>query len=214
MVAVLGAGTALAGSWVVVEAVGEVPGWEARAFELVNDLPGTLWPVVWPPMQLGSMAGSLAAVSGTYAVSRDRRLTLATLAASQTAYWTANLVKAVVSRARPGALLLDVRVREHVSGLGYVSGHTAVATALATALAPSVPRPWRVVAFGLATLVGLARIYAGAHLPLDVIGGAGLGVLAGTLARWAFGLGGAGLPPSDEISALEDVESDPAREDR
>ena len=44
-------------------------------------------------------------------------------------------------------------------------------------------------------LGAVARVYAGAHLPLDVIGGAGLGLLAGTFSRWAFGLGGEGLPP-------------------
>jgi membrane-associated phospholipid phosphatase len=37
-------------------------------------------------------------------------------------------------------------------------------------------------------------VYAGAHLPLDVVGGAGLGLLLGTLSRWALGLGGEGLP--------------------
>ena len=31
----------------------------------------------------------------------------------------------------------------------------------------------------LAVLVGVARVYVGAHLPLDVVGGAALGVLAG-----------------------------------
>jgi undecaprenyl-diphosphatase len=46
-------------------------------------------------------------------------------------------------------------------------------------------------------IVGFARIYSGAHLPLDVVGGAGLGLLSGTLARWALGLGGEGLPPRE-----------------
>jgi hypothetical protein len=40
-----------------------------------------------------------------------------------------------------------------------------------------------------------SRACTQAHLPLDVVGGAGLGVLCGTLSRWAFGLGGEGLPP-------------------
>jgi undecaprenyl-diphosphatase len=74
-----------------------------------------------------------------------------------------------------------------------------VAFALAAVLAPSLPRRWRPVAFGLATVVAAARVYAGAHLPLDTIGGAGLGLLAGTLSRWAFGLGGEGLPPRASV---------------
>jgi membrane-associated phospholipid phosphatase len=43
-------------------------------------------------------------------------------------------------------------------------------------------------------VVGFGRIYGGVHLPLDVVGGAGIGLLFGTLTRWALGLGGEGLP--------------------
>jgi undecaprenyl-diphosphatase len=39
----------------------------------------------------------------------------------------------------------------------------------------------------VAALVGVARIYYGAHLPLDVLGGAGLGILCGLVASVAFG---------------------------
>jgi undecaprenyl-diphosphatase len=35
------------------------------------------------------------------------------------------------------------------------------------------------VAYALATLVGLARIVYGVHFPLDVVGGAALGVMCG-----------------------------------
>jgi undecaprenyl-diphosphatase len=57
-----------------------------------------------------------------------------------------------------------------------------------------MPRPARPVAFAGAAVVGFARIHGGAHLPLDVVGGAGIGLLLGTLTRWALGLGGEGLP--------------------
>ena len=79
-------------------------------------------------------------------------------------------------------------LHETAGGFGYVSAHTAVAVALAAAIAPSFPRAAQVVAVVLAVLVGFARIYAGAHLPLDVVGGAGLGLVCGTLARIAFGV--------------------------
>ena len=128
-------------------------------------------------------------------VGRNLRLTLAALTATLAAWWAAKGVKALVSRGRPGVLLDGVRLHEHASGLGYVSGHTAVAFALAAVVAPSLPSRWRPVVFAAAVVVAFARVYAGAHLPLDVVGGAGLGMLAGTLSRWAFGLGGEGLPP-------------------
>jgi membrane-associated phospholipid phosphatase len=194
VVAVLGGSAVLAGTWVVVAVNHGVPGWEQDIFEWVNDLPDALWPVVWGPMQVGSLAGSLVVVAVTFVATRQRRLTLTALAASQVAWWSAKLIKGLVSRGRPAALLADVKLRESASGVGYVSGHSAVAFALATVLAPSLPRAWRPVAFALASVVAAARMYSGAHLPLDVVGGAGLGVLSGTLLRWAFGLGGEGLP--------------------
>lgn len=194
IVAILGGAVLLATSWVLVAADARVPEAESIVFHWVNDLPDLLWPVIWGPMQLGSFVGSLVVVGVVGIVSRNLRLTLAALVASQAAYWLASAIKRSVTRGRPAALLKSVDLREHAAGLGYVSGHTAVAFALATVVAPSVPRVWRVPIFLAAAVVGFARIYSGAHLPLDVIGGAGVGILVGTLSRWAFGLGGEGLP--------------------
>ncbi len=192
--AVLGGAAVLCGSWVVVSFQATVPRWEERVFRGINDLPDAVWPVAWVPMQLGSLAGSVLVASLTAALARDRRLAIALFGASQAAWWTGKAVKVLAARGRPAALLSDVRLREAARGLGYVSGHAAVAFALASAVAPSAPRRWRPAAFGVATVVGAARVYAGAHLPIDVIGGAGLGVLSGTWGRWLLGLGGAGVP--------------------
>jgi hypothetical protein len=68
-------------------------------------------------------------------------------------------------------------------GLGYVSGHSAVAFALATVASPFLGRRARRVAWTLAGLVCVARIYVGSHLPLDVVGGAARS--AGPPAPWS-----------------------------
>jgi membrane-associated phospholipid phosphatase len=39
-----------------------------------------------------------------------------------------------------------------------------------------LPRRWAVVAFVLASLNAVARVYLGAHNPLDVVGGAAVGL--------------------------------------
>ena len=47
-------------------------------------------------------------------------------------------------------------------GLGFVSGHAAVAFALATVVSPYVRREWRWVPFALAAVVAVARVHVGA----------------------------------------------------
>jgi undecaprenyl-diphosphatase len=48
-------------------------------------------------------------------------------------------------------------------------------------------RRGKIAVYGLATLVAVSRIYVGAHLPLDVVGGALLGTLLGWL--WYLAVG-------------------------
>jgi undecaprenyl-diphosphatase len=44
-----------------------------------------------------------------------------------------------------------------------------------------LPRRWAVVAFVLAALNAMARVYLGAHNPLDVVGGAAIGLAIAAL---------------------------------
>lgn len=69
------------------------------------------------------------------------------------------------------------------TGLGYLSGHAAVSTALVLATLPHLGRRARWLALAAAPTVGLSRIFVGAHLPLDVVGGASLGVLVDGASR-------------------------------
>ena len=61
----------------------------------------------------------------------------------------------------------------------FPSGHAATAFACATVIAWASPR-LAVPAFVLAALVAWSRVYVGVHWPLDVLGGAALGVLVAT----------------------------------
>lgn len=155
---------------------------EARWFHAVNRLPSAAYPVVWPVMQAGSLGGVVAAAAGAAAVQRP---TLATrlLVAGTAAWLGAKGIKHLVRRGRPGTTLPEWRTRGRPqTGLGYPSGHAAVAATLATIAAPSVPPRWRPVLWTAAATTALGRVYVGAHLPLDVVGGAALGHAVGSVA--------------------------------
>jgi undecaprenyl-diphosphatase len=63
----------------------------------------------------------------------------------------------------------------------------AVATALGFILARALPKRYRRVVWGSVFVVGLARIFVGAHLPVDVAGGFLVGWLAYCLTQLALG---------------------------
>jgi undecaprenyl-diphosphatase len=162
---------------------GEVSALEERAFRAANALPDAAHGPVWVVMQGGSLAG-VWVVAGATALAGRRELS-ARLAVAGTVVWGfCKLIKHDIQRGRPGAHLLNVVVRgAPQSGLGFPSGHTAVAFTLAGVAAPSLPLAGRVVAYSAAGIVGLARQYVGAHLPVDVAGGFAIGVAVAAVAH-------------------------------
>lgn len=77
----------------------------------------------------------------------------------------------------------------------FPSGHATVAFACATVLARAAPR-LAVPLYALAALIAWSRVYVGVHYPLDVAGGAVLGVLVATgLLMLAAGLRRSGRSP-------------------
>jgi len=158
---------------------------ERRAFELVGRLPRGVAPGLWAVMQAGSLAAVFVAAGIALGARRPRLA--ADLAASGTTAWVAaKPVKRVVRRGRPEALLPGVVVYGRPqSGLGFPSGHAAVAAAMMTAAAPHLSPPARAAGWAVVGLVATARMYVGAHLPLDVAGGLLLGWTVGSAVRLA-----------------------------
>ena len=159
-------------------ALSGVPAWEQQIFEWLHGMPRAVDYVLWLPMQAGSAwAPPVAAFIG-WRLTRSWRPTAGALVAGWGGWWLAKVVKAQVERGRPANELPEGVVRDTAitDGLGFVSGHSTVAFACAAVLSPYLSGKWRVFAYGLAGTVGLSRVVVGAHLPMDVIGGAALGL--------------------------------------
>ncbi len=148
---------------------------ETDVFRLVNDLPGFFYPPLWVVMQAGNVL-AVAVLAGLAASGRRYRLAVSLALAGGLAYLAALLVKQNVHRGRPADLLPGVRGHGPAAhGLGFVSGHAAVAAALAAVAIPYLPRWGRRVTWTVVVLVCLSRVYVGAHLPWDVVAGAAIG---------------------------------------
>jgi undecaprenyl-diphosphatase len=101
-----------------------------------------------------------------------------------------NIIKLVISRQRPPADL--VHILNPTTGFSYPSGHavffTWLAFMLAFALAPRVHPTYRPILWIAAAIVivltCLARVWAGAHWPSDVLGGVLLGIGWSAFVLW------------------------------
>jgi membrane-associated phospholipid phosphatase/tRNA A-37 threonylcarbamoyl transferase component Bud32 len=160
---------------------------EADLFRLLNDLPDAWIGLLWPVMQMGNILAVPVAAAGALAYRRFR-LAAEICIAGGGVWLLAKVIKTVIVRPRPAVLLAGVHVRgAPAGGSGYLSGHAAVAVALATLLSPYVGRRSRRVLWALAGVVCVSRLYVGAHLPLDVLGGAALGWGVGALTHLLLG---------------------------
>lgn len=162
---------------------------EARVFRAVNDLPDSLSPVMQGAQLLGVLVvGPLVAVVAL--VLRRWRLAVAALLVTAGKLVTERIVWEVVQRSRPGTTIPDAVIRGDTpaAGISFVSGHVMLTTALAWVVVPYLRGPWRAVPWAIAALVAFARVYLGAHAPLDVVGGIALGLMLGGAANLAVGV--------------------------
>lgn len=105
---------------------------------------------------------------------------------------SSGLIKHLVHRLRPSQTD-DLKALVHIvndyrGGLyGFVSSHAA--NAVGFALLSSMlfkQRFYTVAVFSWAVLISYSRIYLGVHYPLDIVGGAIVGVVAALICYWAI----------------------------
>jgi undecaprenyl-diphosphatase len=168
---------------------GRLPAWERQAFRALNGLPGWLYRPMWLVQTLGVLAIPLVLAGAAVLWRRWRLAAALALLVPLKLFVELRVVKQLVERGRPGqtepgAILHNVPP----AGLSFPSGHAIVVFGIAVLLAPYLRGPWRLAAFALALLTCLARVYLGAHNPLDVAAGAGLGLLLGGLLTLLVGV--------------------------
>jgi len=164
-----------------------VPTWELNLTEWINDAPDATATVLYPVMQAGTVGGPVVVAIAIAVFKRDWLLSAGTVAAGLVAWFAAKGVKRIVERDRPASFTPELIVREgDGTGLGYVSGHSAVAASTAIMVIVALPPRWRPLAVAVAFLVGLGRVVHGVHLPADLVGGWSLGVLIALGTLWVL----------------------------
>ena len=162
---------------------------ELAVFRAINELPEALSGPMQGAQLLGVLAvGPVAAVVA--AVLRRWRLALACLLVTAEKLVAERIVWEVVSRSRPGTTIPDAIVRGSTptAGASFVSGHVVLVTGLAWVITPYLRGRWRVAPWVVVALVAFARLYLGAHAPLDVLGGLALGLVVGGVANLVVGI--------------------------
>jgi undecaprenyl-diphosphatase len=141
------------------------------------------------PMWIASAVGQgglvwIAIAAAVAARQRRRCLFTVVLLALLLGSTTANsIVKPAVHRTRPFDELPGTVIGGRPNDASFPSGHSATAFAAAMALSrvePAGAPVW----WALAALIAFSRVYLGVHYPLDVLGGAALGIACGGLAIW------------------------------
>ncbi len=106
-----------------------------------------------------------------------RMLGLLLIAGLTVQYFTVNILKELITRPRPIETLRDVTLIVETAGFSLPSGHATNAFMAAYLFSSVFKR--HIVFYGLALMVGISRVYLGAHYPLDVLAGMAVGIAIG-----------------------------------
>lgn len=196
-VALVVGGLAVAGACAAVAAGGQVGPTERAAFHALNDLPGALTPALWVAQLSGVIVVPLLLAVAALCLRRGWLALALALVAPLKLLIEHAVVKELVQRQRPGTSICNgdstcATFRDvPLEGLSFVSGHAIITWAVAVLLWTHLAGRWRWLPVSVAVLNGIARIHLGAHAPLDILGGAGIGVALGAALAIAVARGDA-----------------------
>ena len=158
---------------------------DRNAATLVQKLPASLEPLMSLATAVGEpvvLFTSGAAVALIGLVRKDYKLLQIELLAVA-AFCTNVTLKHAVHRARPDTMFVEsMKLQSYSFPSGHAFGSTVFYGLLAYLANSRLAAPWSYVVAGLLAvlivLIGLSRIYLGAHFPSDVVVGWALGLLA------------------------------------
>lgn len=185
--AVSGVGLAVAAASIGAARRDDIPRWEVRVFHAVNGLPGWLYWILWPPMQLGNLVvGTLVGLVIAW-VAREPAVAVGVILAMVLKLVTERIVRREMKaylavRERPGTSQDGAVLRGGdvpAVGASFPSGHVILVAAIGCVVAPTLPPAWVWAPFLATAVVMIGRVYVGAHNPLDVTAGLGAGLLLG-----------------------------------
>lgn len=149
----------------------------------INDLPSSLLPLMQSITWLGNVPTliGVAVIWSGVELARKRRDRAVAMLASLVSLPLFLIIKETVRRSRPVlSLVSKVGFHGYSFPSGHATGSAAVYGVLSFMVARELPSPWNRVASSIAIivviLIGVSRVYLGAHFPTDVIGGWLLGL--------------------------------------
>jgi undecaprenyl-diphosphatase len=169
---------------------GTVGSFERSVFLFVNGWPDSWRPVIYVFQLLGVLGAPLV-VAAVAVILRRWRLALGLLLLVPIKLLVEkDVLKALVHRDRPGTTIPGAVLRNVPSaGQSFPSGHAIITFGVVALLVPYLRHRWQLlVVVALAVLNALARVYLGAHAPLDVLGGAFAGITIGALLAFLLGV--------------------------
>ena len=157
--------------------------WAFLIFNVRGPRPAWLDRVMSGFTQIGSAIAALG-IALVLLLAGERLLAYELFLGTLTLWLVVELVKFYIHRARPFIRLTQARIVGYrARGRSFPSGHTSQTFFMATLMAQHFHASlWLVfLLYTMAVLVGMTRMYVGAHYPRDVLAGAILGTAWGLL---------------------------------
>ncbi|MDF2460773.1 MAG: Phosphoesterase PA-phosphatase related protein [Candidatus Saccharibacteria bacterium] len=206
-------GLLVAGLMTLTVALGSLAWFDRWMTRAVNRLPEALHPFFTVIAAIGHWPSVIvvAFAVATIEAADKRWMRAGVMLGSLLALPTFYAVKELVQRARPVTEFVTAHgLHDYSFPSGHTTGSTAVYGLAAILIAGRVPqdkRKWVYLGFGtLIFLIGVSRVYLGAHFPTDVLGGWILGIVFVSILRTVT-LAFAKLAPPDRVAPqpLEDT---------